>query len=203
MPAWCDCTYFLQHFCIFLQLMCISQHPPPPHFSPIFPILHSSERVLYYTHIRPFGLYKCTYQLATTIDSSCCSLTSLFGCDQTGTRDPAVASWALPEQHELCSQPIAASPIYLKNIPYHVVCREPRIKAVSQKTVNWEPNSWPGSLSPWAGDMDRVKVITFRKLNHCSCPTSVFTVAVQHLEQPALLLPLQPTLGGQVDAEHC
>ena len=42
--------YFLQHFCLFLQLMRIFSNPPPPNFFPTFPILRGSERVLYSSH---------------------------------------------------------------------------------------------------------------------------------------------------------
>ena len=52
-----DCIYFLQHFCIFLQLMCIFSNPPPFFFG---------ARSLLRTHIRPFGLYKRSYQPAHT-----------------------------------------------------------------------------------------------------------------------------------------
>ena len=44
-----DCIYFLQHFCIFLQLMSIFSNPPP-HFPPTFPILRCLERLLYSAH---------------------------------------------------------------------------------------------------------------------------------------------------------
>ena len=49
--------FFLQHFCIFLQLMCIFSNPPL-HFYPTFPILSCSESVLYSTHM--YILSGCT-----------------------------------------------------------------------------------------------------------------------------------------------
>ena len=44
--------------------MCIFAKPLPPPFFSNFPILRGSERVLTLTHVRPFEMYKRSYQLA-------------------------------------------------------------------------------------------------------------------------------------------
>ena len=53
-----DCMYFPQHFCIFLQLMCIFSIPPPPFFSNFSYPPQFGVRSLLSTHLRPFWLYK-------------------------------------------------------------------------------------------------------------------------------------------------
>ena len=62
-----DCIILSNIFCIFLQLMCIFFNTRPPRFSPNFSFLRGSGRVLYSAqwrraHVRPFGLYKRSYQ---------------------------------------------------------------------------------------------------------------------------------------------
>ena len=53
--------FFLQYFCIFLQLMCTFSNPPtPPFFSNFSYPRRFRARSLLRTHVRPFGLYKRT-----------------------------------------------------------------------------------------------------------------------------------------------
>ena len=73
-PTRYDCIYFLQHFCIFLQLTCDFFKTPHPIFLQLF---LSSERVqfgarsLLCTRVRPFGRYKRSYQPAHTSPAVC------------------------------------------------------------------------------------------------------------------------------------
>ena len=63
MHAGDDSIFFLQHFCIFLQLMCIFSKPAP-FFSSFSCPPRFGARSLLRTHVRPFGLFKRSYQLA-------------------------------------------------------------------------------------------------------------------------------------------
>ena len=81
-----DCIYFLQHFCIFLQLMCIFSKPPP-HFSPTFPILRGSERVLYSAHT--YTLSGCTKvptnrPIRAALQRRCCGVGALCTAKKGG-----------------------------------------------------------------------------------------------------------------------
>ena len=89
-----DCIYFLQHSCIFLQIICfISNCRPPPLLPPYFLQLFFSTRFracyLLRTYILPFGLYKRSYQPAIPAHP-----TTLPACP-TRTSHPPL-NWASP-----------------------------------------------------------------------------------------------------------